>query len=281
MTLTALWPRTALALMVTALSACNTPPPAPPTPTPAIRESAAVASAPSDGPLDELQRQWSARADLAERNGQLAQAALALDVLVLLDAPQYRQRRQRLNRQLALAVEERLQRGQQAHKAGKLEAAEQIYLSALALQPHNDDAASALRAIDRARNKRDYLGQPSTITLTRRFAVPATTAQVAARLEASMAREHASMLATQGELDDAITLLEDQLGRERRDAATRSLLVDLYVRQAQQLRNQDSAASRAALNKALQLAPQHALALALLKQLPPPAVAPSQAKPAR
>jgi tetratricopeptide (TPR) repeat protein len=270
------WSRSASALCLATLYGCNAPPPVAPPSAVSRQEHVASTPAPSDGPLDELQSQWSARLEWAERHGQHARAAVALDVLVLLDAAQYTPRRNEFTRQLTLLVDERLRLGRKAQQAGKLEAAEQIFLSALALQPSNSDAASALRAIDRARNKRDHLGQPSTITLTRRFAVPATTAQVAMRLEASMAREHASMLATQGEFDDAIGLLEDQLRRERRDAATRSLLVDLYVRQAQTLRQRDPAASRAALNKALRLAPRHAPALALLKQLPPasPTVAP-------
>ena len=263
------------------LAGCNTPPA--PAPAPERQADVPQRPLPRDGPLDELQRQWSERLDMAERKGQVAQAALALDVLVMLDAPRYQQRRKLLQLQIDEQVRERQQHAQQAHKAGKLEAAEQLYLSALALQPDNADAAAALRAIDRARNKRDYLGQPSQITLTRRYAVPATTAQLAARVDASMAREHASMLATQGDLGEAIAVLEDQLARDRRDAATRSMLVELYVRQAQGLRADNAAASRAALNKALRLSPQHAPALALMQQLPPPVhlapAAPARAAP--
>ncbi len=200
---------------------------------------------------------------------------MALDVLSLIDAPAYGPRRDELQRRIEQALAERLQQARQEHKRGRLEAAEQQYLRALALQPRNAEAAEALREIDRARNRRDYLGQPSRVTLTRRSSVPATTsAAAAARLEASMELEHAAMLAAQGETAAAIGLLEAQLGQDKTDPAARALLVDLYFRDAAALQGRDDAAARAALTRALQLSPGHAPSRALLKQLPPAATAP-------
>ena len=264
-------------VMCAVLAGCDTPPAT----VPQARESVAAALVsvpvpPRQAPLDELERRWLERLATAERNGQWAQAALALEVLVLLNPRAYQERQAELNKRIGQAHAERLQRAQQELAAGRLEAAEQLYLSALALRPQSGDAAQALRAIERARNKRDYLGQSSRITLTRRYAVPATTAQAAAQLDASMEREHASMLATQGDADAAIAVLEDQLSRDKADRATRSMLVELYVKKAQGLRGQDLAAGRAALAQALRLAPDHTGARSLMKQLPP---APSKAAP--
>jgi hypothetical protein len=262
-------------MMCAVLAGCDTPPAA--VPQAGERVAAAPVSLPArEAPLDELERRWLDRLATAERNGQWAQAALALEVLMLLNPRAYQERQAELNKRIGDLHAERVQRAQQELAAGRLEAAEQLYLSAQALRPQSGDAAQALRAIERARNKRDYLGQPSRITLTRRHAVPATTAQVAAQLDAAMEREHASMLATQGDTDAAIAILEDQLSRDKADRATRSMLVELYVKKAQGLRGQDVAACRAALAQALRLAPDHARALALMKQLPP---VPSKAVP--
>jgi hypothetical protein len=258
-------------VMCAVLAGCDTPPAA--APQAGERGTAALVAVPApprEAPLDELERRWLERLATAERNGQWAQAALALEVLVLLNPRAHQERQAELNKRISQTHAERLQRAQQELAAGRLEAAEQLYLSALALRPQSGDAAQALRAIERTRNKRDYLGQSSRITLTRRYAVPATTAQAAAQLDASMEREHAAMLATQGDTDAAIAILEDQLARDKADRATRSMLVELYVKKAQGLRGQDLPASRAALAQALRLVPDHTGALALMKQLPPP-----------
>jgi hypothetical protein len=79
------------------------------------------------------------------------------------------------------------------------------------------------------------------------------------------------MLATQGETAEAIKLLEAQLGRDRTDKPARAMLADLYYRKALALQGRDDAAARAALARALQLAPTHAAARALSKQLMPAA----------
>ena len=268
------WPCAAAhcAILCALLAGCSTPPrrhrlPWSRTPAPWTRRPAPA------GPAD-LEQRWLARAALAESTGDLAQVALALDVLLLIDAPAYRQRRDELQGRIDQALDERLQQARQEHKKGRWEAAELQYLRALALQPRNAEAAEALREIDVARNRRDYLGQPSRVTLTRRASVPATTsAAAAARIEASMELEHASMLVTQGETGAAISLLEARLVRDRTDAAARAMLTDLYYRKALDLKGRDDAAARAALARALQLSPGHAPSRALSTQLSPAAAA--------
>lgn len=266
----ATWPCAALVGAV--LAGCGSIAVAPPA---AVTASTRTLAKPAqDAASDDLEQRWLARASLAESTGDLAQAAVALDVLLLIDASAYRQRRAELRLRTEQALGERLQLAQQEHKKGRLEAAELQYLRVLALQPRHAEAAQALRDIDRARNRRDHLGQPSRLTLTRRSSVPATTsAAAAARLDASMELEHAAMLATQGETAEAIALLEAQLDRDKADSPARAMLVDLYYRKAVALRGSDDAAARAALARALQLAPAHAPSRALAKQLMPAAAA--------
>lgn len=268
------WPCAAAhcAILCALLAGCSTPTQAPPA---AVVEDASPVDAPARSSWPAvLEQRWLARAALAESTGDLAQVALALDVLLLIDAPAYRHRRDELQGRIDQALDERLQQARQEHKKRRWEAAEVQYLRALALQPHNAEAAEALREIDVARNRRDYLGQPSRVTLTRRASVPATTsAAAAARIEASMELEHASMLVTQGETGAAISLLEARLVRDRPDAAARAMLTDLYYRKALDLKGRDDAAARAALARALQLSPGHAPSRALSTQLSPAAAA--------
>ena len=53
--------------------------------------------------------------------------------------------------------------------------------------------------------------------------------------------ELASMLAAQGELDDAIAVLEARLAVDKRDAAARSLLAEVYYQRADRLAVSDRA----------------------------------------
>ena len=61
-----------------------------------------------------------------------------------------------------------LQRAALAQKHGEFDTATTNYLLVLSLQPDNAQAADALRAIERDRNKRSYLGKLSRVTLARR-----------------------------------------------------------------------------------------------------------------
>lgn len=223
------------------------------------------------------------RAAAMARQGRLFDAAIAWEVLVTLrpDLPEYRERLAQARQAIDAAVAERLPRAQAAAKRGDTDAAVQGYLAVLALQPDNGVAADALRAIERERNKRNYLGKPSRITLTRRAVIEAEMAPDAAA--ASNDREHAALLASQGEIDEAIGLLERRTAAGPRDEAVRRALADLYVRKAESLPAGERQRAVALLRKALALDPGHATAAERLKQrlapARPPAPAPAASRP--
>jgi len=197
-----------------------------------------------------------------ERQGRWGEAVQAWDVLALLRPAEYRERLGEARRQADLLATERLQRARAEMKKGDLEAAEQSYLGVLVLQPEQAEAADGLRSIERVRNKRDYLGQPSRLTLTRKQG------SRVAPSEQSLELEHAAMLAGQGEYDEAIGMLQRRLDTGPRDAATRRALVATLLKKAQALQASDPKAAREALQMCLKIEPKNAAAAALLKKLP-------------
>ncbi len=172
------------------LSACTTTAPvgerAPDAPPPVVR-----------GPVGDFELAQFQRAKDLEQKGQWAEAAWAWEVLTVLrpQEPSYRERLLAVQGQIDAGVAERMQKAQQAQAKGDLDGATQHYLSALSLQPDNTKAADALRAIEKERNKRSYLGTPSRITL-RRAAEPKpltpAQAKAAAAKEAREAKEAAA-----------------------------------------------------------------------------------------
>ncbi|MCD2344346.1 hypothetical protein LRH25_28895 [Ideonella azotifigens] len=275
-----------LAVLLLLAGCVGTPPAVPPA------EGGGIAVLPDALTVFEsAQRQ---RAQELERKEQLADAAWAWEVLATLrpGEAEYRERVAALRRRIDTAVAERLQRGQQAQKRGDLEAASTQYLAALALQPQPAQAAQAadaLRAIERERNRRNFLGQPSRITIARRnpaeFLQPVTPAAPGRADNAAPDRnelEHITMLAAQGELDEALALAEQRVAADRRDAAARQLLVDLYVQKAEQLAAREQKPEAIAwLQKSLKLPGNHARATALMKQLKPAAPVAAGAVPAK
>ena len=218
---------------------------------------AAPPSAPGAGaPLAAFETQWRERAATAERQARLADAALAWEVLVLLRPGQYDGQLAALRGRIASAYADRLQRGEQEFKRGNLERAEQHYLAALALRPQQQDAATALRAIDRARNKRDFLGHASRLTVGKALA--------AGQFDASLEREQVALLVSQGELDEAVALLEARLALAAGDIQARAQLADVCVKKAQSVAPREA---RPWLVKALRWAPEHAGAQAMMKSL--------------
>lgn len=211
------------------------------------------------------------RATALLRQGRLADAALTWEILTVLrpDLPEYAEQLARTRRQIEVATNDRLQRAAQAQKRGELEAATQLYLSVLALQPDQAQAADALRAMERDRNKRIYLGKFARITLTQRPAMAARPAspEAAAQLQDRNELEHAAMLTVQGEFDDAIALLERRLASGRPDEVARSLLADAYFQKAERIMAEDKAGAIAALEKSVRLYTGHPLAATRLKQL--------------
>jgi len=256
----------ALSLVV---AACATPvPPADTSANAAARDEVAL-PAQAQSPNRAFERKQRERAQLLARQGRLGEAVLAWEVVTVLrpDAVEYRDRLADLRKQVDVAVAERLQRGAAAQQRGELDAATQQYLAALALQPDQAQAAEALRSIERERNKRNFLGKYSRLTLTRRSMADATMPSTAPE---SNELEHASILASQGDIDDAIAVLEKRLAADRRDDAARQLLADVYFQKADKLAARDKKGAIAALEKSVRLDPAHTRAAALLKQLKAP-----------
>ncbi|SEL36279.1 hypothetical protein SAMN05216359_10836 [Roseateles sp. YR242] len=328
------------------------------------------------GPMGDFELGQFQRAKDLEQKGQLAEAAWAWEVLTVL-RPQdtgYRDRLAAVQAQIDAGVTDRLQKGQQAQAKGDLDGATLQYLTALSLQPDNAKAADALRAIEKDRNKRAYLGTPSRISLRRTQAEPkpltaaqakAVAAKEAAR-EAKEAKdaakevaakdaaakmavkepakdakvalkepakdtgkaaakdsvtaagkdstkdgakeavkevavaaapvapagkgvrvtdapagpdrnelEHIAMLSAQGEVDEAINLLERRSVQDRKDPSARRLLADLYVRKAERVASADRAGAIGWLQKCLKIDEKHPRALALMRQWIDAAAAPS------
>jgi tetratricopeptide (TPR) repeat protein len=179
------------------------------------------------------QRQRERAADL-ERQGRLADAALVWEVLTVLqpDSADYAERLAAARRVIDTGVAVRLQRAQQAQGRGDLDTAQRLYLSVLALQPHNAQASEALRSIDRDRNRRLYLGKSSRVTLARQPSAPTPPSR-----EDSNDVEHASILLAEGEVAEAIALLERRVRSEPRpNDAVRRLLAEAYKQRDRKLK---------------------------------------------
>jgi tetratricopeptide (TPR) repeat protein len=79
--------------------------------------------------------------------------------------------------------------------------------------------------------------------------------------------EHAAMLGTQGEYDDAIALLERHLLASRRDIAACRLLAEMYFQKGEKQLPGDRETAIGLLRKSIRLDPTHARASARLKML--------------
>ena len=270
--MTRLPPLTALCLAGLMLVGCASRGPAPALPEdpPASTEPAAPQAV--DAPLQGYERAQAERAASAEAAGQWADAALAWEILSLLrpDDETVRQRLQSARQRIELLANERQSAAVSAHRRGDLDLAMQAYLDVLALDPTRRIAADALRQIERDRTRRSLVGRFARPPAPRRN----IEADMAAALEPSVParaansqREHATLLARQGDVDGAIQLLRDSPG-PRQDAAHRNLLADLYVQKAEALRQRQPDLARQAVDAALALDRRHAGALALQAQLP-------------
>lgn len=239
-------------LATLALAGCGSVPPSAP-PAPADEIAAMAARMPAPGSV--FERRLRDRALSQGRQGRLADAAVSWEILTVLrpDAPEYRDRLADIRQLIETTLPDRLQRAAQAQRRGDLDAAAVHYLAALSLQPDHAQAAEALRQIERERNRRGYLGKHSRTTLTRRAMTDAmANAAPAVPLDRNEV-EHAAMLATQGELDDAIALLERHLLLDKRDAAACELLADVYFQKAEKQLPRDRAAALAAYEKGMRL----------------------------
>lgn len=208
----------------------------------------------------------------ATRRNALEEAALAWEVLVVLrpDVTEYRERLRDTRKRIEEDVSERLAGAALAARQGDLDGATRKYLEVLALQPDNEPADDALRALERERNRRNTRNKSAHPTIARAAQAaqangekPVVSNEMATRNDL----EHASMLADNGEFDEAIGLLQTRLAGNSRDAVIRRLLAEVYFRKAESLLPLDRAAALAALKRSVQLDPTEPAAAARLEQL--------------
>ena len=155
-----------LAAGLLALAGCASAPPS----GPAAEHAAPASSGQQEQAIGRFEGLQRVRALQLEDEGQWADAAWTWEVLVVLrpaHAP-YRERAAALRQRIAAAVAEQLDRAEAALRRGAPDQAATHYLRALALQPDHAQAADALRALERERNRRMYLGKPSRLTIQRR-----------------------------------------------------------------------------------------------------------------
>jgi len=261
----------AAAAVAIALAGCASRQTAPATSQPAAGADAAEPLQ-ADPPLAEPERLLAGRAARAEAQGRWADAALAWEALSLLRPQDQRigERLRATRQRIDQLAGERQAAAAGAQRRGDLDGAVQAYLDVLALDPEREAAADALRQIERERTRRSAVGRFSATPAPRRAdAEPPASAQAGeAARTANSQREHATMLARQGDIDGAIQLLRDSAAL-RHDAAQRALLADLYVQKAESLRLRQPDQARQAVNAALALDRRHPGALALQSQLGP------------
>ena len=261
----------ALLLIALVLAACESIPSVPP---PAAAPAPELAmpkptDQPAQGPALAFEHRQRERALAFARQQRLADAALTWEVLLVLrpDSNEYRERLAETRRQIDALSAERLARALPAAQRGDLDGASQQYLAILALQPNSEQAADALRALERERNRRNYLGKSSRITLTRRALADAEMASSPGGMASGNELEHATLLAGDGEFDEAIAVLERRLRIDRRDAPARRLLARVYFGKAGALLARDRNAAIAALEKSARLDPEDSQAATRLRQL--------------
>ena len=253
-------------------SRSGAPPAAPPS-----GETVSIAASDPSAPLLETfeQRQRDAAAAAAQQ-GLWLEAAWAWEVLLALNPrdPEIAKRLADARQAATAAATERSARGKQALQRGDADNAVRLYIEALSFVPAHVEAAEALRAIERDRVRRQHLGQVARYSLMRRpdnAATPAgATAPGTANNTVSAERnevEHASMLANQGEIDGAITVLKPITAGPNADAGAKRLLADLYVKRADILAATDRAAAIDALERAVAAYPDHLRAATRLKLL--------------
>lgn len=136
------------------------------------------------------------RAQTQTQQRRLADAAVSWELLTVLrpEVDEYRERLADVRRHIELAVAEHARRAQQFQRRGELDRAASQHLAVLALKPDDEVAADALRAIERERNRRNYLGKYSRITLAKRLgSSPFMVAQPDDALTASPGRRSGAM----------------------------------------------------------------------------------------
>jgi tetratricopeptide (TPR) repeat protein len=247
----------ALALLILASCATQAPQvsiPSPTAATPSLEAASAGLEVPALAALEARQRLI---ADTAEQQSAWPQALSALDVLTAIHPEDVAMalRRNRALQSARAAGVEHLRRAKVALQRGENEAATRFFLEALYQDPGLTEASDGLRSLERERVRRALLGAQGRVSVEGRSGV--------SRNEV----EHASLLAGQGDVDAAISVLKPLGAGRSADLTVRRLLADLYFRQGMALLPTNRAGARTALELAVQADPGHARALAQLQQM--------------
>lgn len=259
------------------LAGCSTPGPAPSEPVAPLPAVAAPAAVPrAEIRMNEFERRQQAQAGVAESQSRLADAAIAWEILTLLrpESTTYRDALARVRARIASAVSEKMAVASAAQRRGELDVAARAYLEALSFAPDHAGAADALRAVERERNRRSFVGKFSRNTLTRRavsdgemrYADESRPGAPVATGDGDGHLEHATLLMRQGEFDSAIGLLRDGLRSKPGDVAAKALLVDVHVQKGERALAREPKVAKASAEAALQLEPRHPGALSLLQR---------------
>lgn len=227
------------------------PPPPPVAPPPPLTD----ASLDQPG-LVAFERVQRARADAAARAGRWFEAQAAWDAVIALAPDDERARRGMEQARAAARAEVAtwVPRAREARRRGDLTTAQSLWLKVLGLDPRHKEAAESLRAIEVERVRRRLVASPPQGSFARPMAPPARQAPPAPPAGRNEV-EHASLLAQQGEIDEAIALLRPLALSRPVDPAARSLLASLYVRKADRLAGTDPLAAIEALQRSLRLSP--------------------------
>jgi hypothetical protein len=229
-----------------------------------------TSAAPADPPaatrpaaLTEFEARHREIANSAGQNGRWAEVIRSLDVLQALRPEDSSLPARRLAAEEAAQAlaSERLRQAKLAQQRGDADVAQRHYLDVLALQPAASaadatQAADGLRTLERERVGRQHLGVPARSTFLR---APLAAARNNGKAGTSGRNdvEHASMLAAQGDVGGAISLLKPVAATGSMDAGTRRLLGDLYLRQADALWPQQRTAAITAAENGLQADPSN------------------------
>lgn len=222
-----------------------------------------------DSPNAAFEQQQRERAKDLTRQGAFGEAAIAWEVLALLrpDVVEYAENLRRTQSRIEARVAQRMLAADQARRRGEADQAAQLYLHALADDPLNTQAAQALRAIERERNRRNYLGKPSRLTLTRYATAEAEQSRAALSSVDRNDLEHASLLMHQSEYAEAIRILERYVKVFPQDEAARKALADACYQLAERKQANEPTAAQALLRRAVKFDPAHDQAAKRLRQL--------------
>ena len=259
------------------LAGCSTPGPVPLEPVAPLPVVVAPAAAPrAEIRMNEFERRQQAQAGVAESQSRLADAAVAWELLTLLrpESTTYRDALARVRARIASTVSEKMAVASAAQRRGELDVAAQAYLEALSFAPDHAGAADALRAVERERNRRSFVGKFSRNTLTRRavsdgemrYTEQSRPGGSVPGGDVDGHLEHATLLMRQGEFDSAIGLLRDALRSRTGDAAAKALLIEVYLQKGERTLAKDRRTAKASAEAALQLDPRNASATSLLQR---------------